>query len=272
MKEYYQKYLINEVSKIFNIGPGAVRHYEKMGLIEPFKDSNTKYRNFDILLLEQLSNIVFFRSLELSLDEIFQIKDSFDVNMDTVTEIMQSHIIANEEQINYLRRISQKTEYFIKEFDKVKNNINKIVVKKSPKLLFTSFGDVLDPLENARNLYHLMNESSTIPKSTFILDKEKLVYNANINLNSYSYFGVSVKYSPEIGNKNTIFPSRTCAHTVCVVRDDNNFVDLWEKYRELINWIHDNNYYPSDFAFDQSFLCVGNYSIFEIYIPIEPRA
>lgn len=268
MDEFYEKYLISDVARMFKISPGTLRHYEKIGLIDPIKDSNTKYRHFDIDLLEQISSILLFRAIKLPLEEIININNTSESDLDNITDIMQKHIKTKEITIEYLKQQLEKTDNFIEEFSTVRNNIDKIVIKASPRLSFTSFNKILSPKQLTTSYYDTMIKSSFIPKTTFILRKEELVYNANINLDSYCNFGISIMDNTEDNNGNLIFPCQTCAYTVITF---SNYDDLWKRYGELINWIYDNNYYPSGNGFDHNFLSIDDYHLFEIYIPIESR-
>lgn len=65
---------IGELSKKLGITVRAIRYYEEIGLLEPFK-SDTGYRYFDETEILKLQRILLFKSLGLSLGEIKKIID-----------------------------------------------------------------------------------------------------------------------------------------------------------------------------------------------------
>lgn len=66
MKTYYK---INEISKLYNIGPDSLRYYEKLGLLHPKRDTNG-YRMYNLKDLYKLTIIRDLRELNFSMDQI----------------------------------------------------------------------------------------------------------------------------------------------------------------------------------------------------------
>lgn len=71
MKNYYK---INEISKLYGIGPDSLRYYEKLGILSPRRDTNG-YRLYSLKDLYKLNIIKDLRSLDFSMR---QIKDYLD--------------------------------------------------------------------------------------------------------------------------------------------------------------------------------------------------
>ena len=57
-----EKYLIGEVSKLFNITRDTLLHYDKIGLLSPKKDDKNGYRYYNIEDLNYLTDIIFYKS------------------------------------------------------------------------------------------------------------------------------------------------------------------------------------------------------------------
>ncbi|MCC3864421.1 MerR family transcriptional regulator [Terrisporobacter petrolearius] len=71
------KYLIGEVSKLFNISQYTLVQYDNIGLLGPNKDENNGYRYYKIEDLNCLTDIIFYKTLNLSLNDIDEVmKDS----------------------------------------------------------------------------------------------------------------------------------------------------------------------------------------------------
>lgn len=71
MKNYYK---INEISKLYGIGPDSLRYYERLGILKPRRDTNN-YRLYSLKDLYKLNIIRDLRSLDFSME---QIKDYLD--------------------------------------------------------------------------------------------------------------------------------------------------------------------------------------------------
>ncbi|RVU53952.1 MerR family transcriptional regulator [Anaerosphaera multitolerans] len=126
-----KQFKINEVSRLFNIGPDSLRYYEKIGLLNPKRDQNN-YRIYSLNEIYQLNIIAEFRKLNIPLAQIKNyIEDlSFSNTLSVLSE--ESNILKEEikklqiqkslidNQIENLREyFSMDTEKFtIKSFSK----------------------------------------------------------------------------------------------------------------------------------------------------------
>lgn len=67
-KELFQ---IGDVAKMFHISVGTLRHYEKLGLLQPeYIDSETGYRYYSTRQFECLNTIRYLRVLDMPLPQI----------------------------------------------------------------------------------------------------------------------------------------------------------------------------------------------------------
>lgn len=64
---------INEVAKLTGITVRTLHYYDEIGLLKPSKVNESGYRIYDNSDLEELQQILFFRELEFSLNEIKEI-------------------------------------------------------------------------------------------------------------------------------------------------------------------------------------------------------
>ena len=72
---------IGEVSKLFHISVGILRHYDKMGLLKPeYTDQETGYRYYGIRQFECLNTIRYLRLLDMPLEEIGDFLDNRDTD------------------------------------------------------------------------------------------------------------------------------------------------------------------------------------------------
>lgn len=69
------KYTAKILCEFLNINRETLRHYEKMGLIHPEIDKKNKYRYYNDLDVETIAECRKYRSLDLSIQEIREIKE-----------------------------------------------------------------------------------------------------------------------------------------------------------------------------------------------------
>ncbi len=67
---------VKDVSKISGVSIRTLRYYDEIGLLKPTELSNAGYRLYDNKALERLQEIMFFKELEIPLEDIKKIMDS----------------------------------------------------------------------------------------------------------------------------------------------------------------------------------------------------
>ncbi|HEY0711501.1 MAG TPA: MerR family transcriptional regulator [Polyangia bacterium] len=72
---------VSQVARAAGVSVRALHHYDEIGLLRPSARSDAGYRLYDQRDLERLQQIMFFRALELPLDEVAKIMNApaFDV-------------------------------------------------------------------------------------------------------------------------------------------------------------------------------------------------
>lgn len=67
---------VKDVSEISRVSIRTLRYYDKIGLLKPTELSDAGYRLYDNKALERLQEIMFFKELEIPLENIKKIMDS----------------------------------------------------------------------------------------------------------------------------------------------------------------------------------------------------
>src|SRR5688572_12406689 len=72
---------VSQVARTAGVSVRALHHYDEIGLLRPSARSDAGYRLYNQSDLERLQQIMFFRALELPLDEVARIMTApaFDV-------------------------------------------------------------------------------------------------------------------------------------------------------------------------------------------------
>ena len=87
---------IKEVQEKLKISSYTLRYYEKMGLIQPYRDENG-YRNYSEEDIHKIERIMFLRDINVPIEDI---KDILN-NKVTFQDVLESHI----EKSKYRNRI-----------------------------------------------------------------------------------------------------------------------------------------------------------------------
>jgi DNA-binding transcriptional MerR regulator len=121
-------FTVKQLSKLAGVTPRTLHHYDDIGLLKPSRIGDNGYRYYEEEALLRLQQILFYRELDLPLDEIKKImaESSFDV-----LGALQSHKEALNKQVTRLNRLMQTVD----------NTINhmKGKTKMSAKGLFEGF-------------------------------------------------------------------------------------------------------------------------------------
>ena len=105
---------VNEVSKLTGVSIRTLQYYDRIGLLKPAQRTQAGYRLYDDTALERLQQILLFRELEFSLDEIKAILDAPDFDrtkaLDQQIELLTLKIQRLEAIIGLAREIKNKGE------------------------------------------------------------------------------------------------------------------------------------------------------------------
>ena len=103
---------VNDVSKLTGVSIRTLQYYDRIGLLKPAEYTASGYRLYDDTSLERLQQILLFRELEFSLQEIERILDApgFDKNkaLDRQIELLGLKKDHLEKLIRFARGIKEQ--------------------------------------------------------------------------------------------------------------------------------------------------------------------
>jgi DNA-binding transcriptional MerR regulator len=123
-------YTIKQLADISGVTPRALRHYHKIGLLEPTEIAENGYRHYGEAALYRLQQILFYRQLGMRLDEIKSILGSDDFDILAALPDHRSALLA---EVKRLRRL-------IRTIDNTTRTLEG-AVKMEPKRLFEGFSE-----------------------------------------------------------------------------------------------------------------------------------
>jgi len=99
---------VNELSKLENTTPDAIRHYVKIGLLTPTRNSNNGYKQFGHADVKKLKFIAHAKALGFTLKDIHTIFDHSENHQSPcpmVRELIQRRIEENKQKIEQLQSL-----------------------------------------------------------------------------------------------------------------------------------------------------------------------
>ena len=107
---------ISQVSKLYDVTPRMLRHYEKLGLIETLHKEDYAYRMYDENAVRRLQQIIVLRKLRIPLKQIAVILN--DKEQLQALQIMRENISELDDEIASLEKVRSILKAFVERLDK----------------------------------------------------------------------------------------------------------------------------------------------------------
>lgn len=103
------EYTVNALSRLAGVSKRTLRYYDQIGLLTPKRKSSNGYRIYGQPELDRLQQILFFRHLEMPLEEIKQIMENPKFDSESALEAHRQQLLARKVQLNQLLETIEKT-------------------------------------------------------------------------------------------------------------------------------------------------------------------
>lgn len=106
--EIFMKYTIKKLAELAGVSTRTLRYYDQIGLLIPNEINKSNYRIYDEKNVNKLQQIMFYRSLDFSLQKIKQLMD--DPNFSRLKALQEQQALLQAKQVeinNLLANISQ---------------------------------------------------------------------------------------------------------------------------------------------------------------------
>lgn len=97
---------IGDVAKMFHLSVGSLRHYEKIGLLQPeYIDNETGYRYYSTRQFECLNTIRYLRALDIPLPKVADFLKNRDINkIQEMLEQQKETVISRQKDLQIIER------------------------------------------------------------------------------------------------------------------------------------------------------------------------
>ncbi|MGC1376636.1 MAG: MerR family transcriptional regulator [Anaerolineales bacterium] len=165
-------FTVKQLSKLAGVTPRTLHHYDTIGLLKPSRVGENGYRYYGEESLLRLQQILFYRELDLPLEEIRQIMGRRDFDL---LPALESHKTELGKRIERLERLIQTVDNTISHL-KGKTNMSK-------KQLFAAFTEEEEKkyAAEAEQMYDpaTVKESNRKWKSYSAADKQRILDEGN---------------------------------------------------------------------------------------------
>lgn len=118
------KYSTKQICQIFNITRETLRHYERMGLLDPHTNPSNGYREYSYWDISTIIDILKYRSLGFSISDT---KDAiFDMDFPKIMNSLESHTDYFINQIRHYELLLEKTNKDLAYIRNAKNHNGEI--------------------------------------------------------------------------------------------------------------------------------------------------
>ncbi|TPR55070.1 MerR family DNA-binding transcriptional regulator [Enterococcus sp. OL5] len=124
--------LIKDVAKLLSIETSTIRYWEKCGLISLRRDEANGYRYFDTATFLKLVDIVFYRSIQIPVEEL---KYHLNEDIQTQKKILDNSKLGVLDQISKLEAISRSIDMrldHLKSFENLGTKQDNLEIRKIP--------------------------------------------------------------------------------------------------------------------------------------------
>ncbi|MBN7772472.1 MerR family transcriptional regulator [Clostridium aminobutyricum] len=265
------KFLIGELSKIFNISSDTLRYYDKIDLVKPEYDVHNDYRCYSIRDFFKLSRILFLKNLDISLSEIKKYMGNKNTN--NLLNLLKKKEEEIDIKINKLVNLKKKIQTKLEFFENIEGELDQIIVKKIPRRI-GEFIDVNHLKTDYEMKQTLKRNVDYLKISSWLIEGQIYTSLAKEDMDKgiftqFRYFIEIVPIDSEFSKQLKVIPE---GEYVCITFLG-PYSDMVKHYQLLVRWIEENGYQIAGDSIeknivDYDFSDSENEYISEIQIPI----
>lgn len=274
------KYRIGNISQLLNIPAQTLRFYEEKGIIHASRSDENGYRFYDIWDVNYIMDIMFYRSMGFSLEQIKSILAD-DSNQDIIqaysrreTELLQT--IASCQ--NMLQVVSRQKN----RLQKIDRHLGKFSLSTSPELIFYRyrFSETFQSLKSSK----IQDLQGELKQWTNVLPQARVTFSISYETLSgpekeirYAWgwslpAGTAIEKGFDSQPPNEYLPPRTCLYTIFSAGGKNTFIQSF--CQQVMPYLQEHGYTITGDPFGEMLSKPHENQelkrYFELWVPIEP--
>lgn len=181
------RWTIGEVAKLFDVSTDTLRYYEKTGILSSKKNSDNGYRYYSYDEIVVLMDILFFRSMELSVKDIKQIINKMDVG--EIKNILYQNQRIVEERIQELIKLNKMIIKAASQYNLCEEKVGKFLIVSAPEFKYKLIGKQAEDLVTVIRKYKKEDWINDRIQYTLLIPQEELLKKPNF---SSAQVGISI--------------------------------------------------------------------------------
>ena len=180
------EYTIKKMASLSGVSARTLRYYDEIGLLQPARINSSGYRIYGQAEVNRLQQILFYRELDLKLDEIKEILEQPDFNVEQALYEHQQKLLEKRNEIDRLLASVQQTLHHYKgeinmsdqqKFEAFKQQKVQENEEKYGKEIREKYGNVEKDLFSKLAMYQKSPKlTSQLAQEIFQLHKDWLMY------------------------------------------------------------------------------------------------
>ncbi|HYE12413.1 MAG TPA: MerR family DNA-binding transcriptional regulator [Patescibacteria group bacterium] len=268
------KFLIGELSKLFNISTDTLRHYDRIDLLKPDYDDGSSYRYYSIRNFFKLSRILFFKSLDISLENIKKYMNN--KNRNNLLSLLKEKEEEIDIKIHTLINLKKKIQTKLELLESINSELDQVKIKKIPERVGV-FLDMNDIGNDSEIVQAFKKNEEFLKISSWLIEGQIYTSLSKENmekriLNKFRYFIEIVSLDLIPYNQMSVIPENEYACIAFL----GPYKEMGKHYKLLIKWIDENGYRIAGDSIEKNIVDYGfsdseSEYISEIQIPIKKQ-
>lgn len=225
---------VGEIAKVLGVSTEMIRHYVRTGIITPKQNENNKYWEYsseDVLLL---SDILFYREVDIPLKDIEKIFKG--LSLEEIGELIIKRKNEIAEEIKLLNKTLSKLQEWEEAFFEEMELLNKFVIGNMPSE-FRNAGFY----DGEEHIINYLNDKINVKKHSWMYASFSFYYNIHEKSSFKRYFSLNKNEETEIYCKDAVGiieeKAEKCIYTQVLFSDNIN-----EMIDPLIQYARENEY------------------------------
>ena len=272
-KELFQ---IGEVSRLFHISVSILRHYDKIGLLQPeYTDPDSGYRYYSTRQFECLNTIRYLRALDMPLDKIALFLRNR--NLDTIQELLLRQKEEVHQKRHELELIERKIDKRLAQMDDARSSrLDEIYMSHNPSCKIALLRQQVSPKNYLDLEFSIRKLEQTETNSVTFLGKVGIGLSAHHlsrhQFTPYDLVFLLLDEEDQFQGNISELPSSDCV----TIRFQGSHENSVRYYGLLLDYIKEHHLKITGFSreitmIDNGFTDDTSKFVTEIQIPVEPR-
>lgn len=168
-------YTVGQVAKFLGISRDTLKFYEEKNLINPKQDEENGYRKYNIIDINEILTVNFYRDIDIEIKKIQEIRKGDSI--DTIEAILDEKQRKLEEEIEYKKLLLKRIEGIKEDCKSIEESLNKFTIKEMKPIVVTSEIEMKEDAEDTfSEILNKYDYSTRIKKAVNLSGVSRIVY------------------------------------------------------------------------------------------------